>query len=155
MSNFLTSNNSKSRVAKLIYRELFCKGDTMGRKLSYDNKLKTITRFTLDNITKKNLTIENADTEILKILEDMNQHAVNNRYNEKDKTEHKTMEKITMEQAYDYQTFKSLQCFLYNADNDKTIKKYYRIFNYLRELEKDFAIYLVQGTENFKNAQWN
>ena len=154
MSNFITSNDGKSRIAKLIYREIFFHGDTGKIKLCYNTKLENNALEQFNKYAKNCINIENADTEILKILEDMNNNAVNNRYGEKDKTIHYPMEIIPLDELYIIQTYKSLQCFIYNSDNDITLKKYNHIFKYLNELEHRLGEKILMHSQDYKEAKW-
>lgn len=98
--------------------------------------------FTDDSITKA----------IYKSLYELNLKAVNDRYNRQDNYFENYVENKYFENNYTIQQFKNLQCFIYNCDFDTTTET--RIYKLLRELENNFAIYLIGQMEEYKKAKW-
>ena len=153
MSSFITSNKNKSRIAKLIYRELWCNGDQDGCRALYGDIIKTLQQ-QLENLTNKKLNIDNADVEILKVLEDINRTAVNKCYNENEPTIHHHLEFIKIEDAYSVETLKAIQCFIYQCAESGIDEKNENFLKSLEELVHYLALYLIEHTNEWNNAPW-
>lgn len=154
MSSFITAKETKSRVAKLVYRELFCNGDAEHSKLIHDTEILNNITTLFNKLTNKTLTIENGDVEIFKILEDMNSTAVKYLYKREGETLHDEMPITLLADTYTTQTFKSLECFIYNSIESDFNEDYKQILDFLKLLTDKLAKYLVWNTQLYKMSVW-
>ena len=168
MSSFITSKETKQRIAEMLYEDLFEK-----RESRLFNRLETEEYKTLLNeynakygdgkkieVDILGIIIVNSDSRlkqiqrIYNVLDDLNYAAVNARYADDMEAEH---EKLTgtLEQGYSVQTFKGLQCLIYQCTEDLKEAIHIKLYQMLCRLEHRMACYIVERMPAYKEADWN